>query len=104
LSERREDIPLLSDHFIGRMRKKTGKPIKGLSQSALRAFLDHPWPGNIRELENAIEHAFVLCNSNDIDIDDLPIEIREPDRSVLCAPVQALPSANRIRRPKLTKQ
>ena len=82
LRSRREDIPLLVDHFIKKMNPKTGKEIVGLSQDALRIFMDYAWPGNVRELENAIEHAFVLCNGRTIDVSDLPIEIRRPDHSV----------------------
>ena len=44
----------------------------------MRVFLDHSWPGNVRELENAIEHAFVLCNRDQIEISDLPLELRQP--------------------------
>jgi two-component system response regulator HydG len=44
----------------------------------MRIFLDHSWPGNVRELENAIEHAFVLCNRDQIEIFDLPLELRQP--------------------------
>jgi PAS domain S-box-containing protein len=76
--ERREDIPLLADHFIKRMGQKTGKQVTGLSQEALRIFMEYSWPGNVRELENAIEHAFVLCHSHEINVSDLPIEIRQP--------------------------
>ncbi len=78
LRERREDIPLLSDHFIGSMNKKTGKHITGISKDALRLLMDYEWPGNVRELENAIEHAFVLRDQGRIHADDLPIEIRQP--------------------------
>jgi DNA-binding NtrC family response regulator len=81
LRERREDIPILADHFIKRMNKKTGKEITGLSRAAMRVFMNHPWPGNVRELENAIEHAFVLCHRKEIDSIDLPAEIRHPDHS-----------------------
>jgi PAS domain S-box-containing protein len=85
LRERREDIPMLSDHFINSMSHKTGKPVTGLSPAALRVFMEHAWPGNVRELENAIEHAFVLCNSREIDVSDLPIEIRQPSRAGIVA-------------------
>jgi DNA-binding NtrC family response regulator len=78
LKKRKEDIPLLTRHFIDRQNHKTGKNISGISQYAMRVFLDHSWPGNVRELENAIEHAFVLCNRAQIEISDLPLEIRHP--------------------------
>jgi two-component system response regulator HydG len=77
LRHRKEDIPLLASHFIAQQNKKTEKRIQGLSQTALRLFMDHAWPGNVRELENAIEHAFVLCDEKEIDIFDLPVELRK---------------------------
>jgi len=77
LRERREDIPLLTSHFIRLQNEKTGKHIKGVLPSALRILMDYDWPGNVRELENAIEHAFVLCGTDQIDIFDLPVEIRQ---------------------------
>jgi len=77
LQKRKEDIPLLASHFINIQNKKTGKRITGLSQSAMRILMDYMWPGNVRELENAIEHAFVLCPGEQIDIFDLPVEIRQ---------------------------
>jgi DNA-binding NtrC family response regulator len=76
LRHRKDDIPLLASHFIAQQNKKTDKQIQGLSQTALRLFMDHAWPGNVRELENAIEHAFVLCNEKEIDIFELPVELR----------------------------
>ena len=100
LRERREDIPILADHFIKRMNKKTGKPIAGLSTAAMRVFMDHPWPGNVRELENAIEHAFVLCSREAIDTIDLPVEIRYPDPSTAC---HGVPYATARPRKKLTQ-
>jgi transcriptional regulator with GAF, ATPase, and Fis domain len=78
LNIRKDDIPLLTRHFIDRQNHKTGKNITGISQYAMRVFMDHSWPGNVRELENAIEHAFVLCNRDQIEISDLPLEIRQP--------------------------
>jgi two-component system response regulator HydG len=84
LRERRDDIPFLVDHFIKSMNIKTGKQIMGISGEAMRIFMDYPWPGNVRELENAIEHAFVLCNRKQIDISDLPFEIRQPEPTMFC--------------------
>jgi PAS domain S-box-containing protein len=75
LRERREDIPLLVSHFIEKGNKRESKNIKGISSDALNKFMKYPFPGNIRELENAIEHAFVICNSGKINLKDLPVEI-----------------------------
>jgi len=83
LSQRREDIPLLIDAFIQKFNAKMGKQIVGVSDQALRLLLKHDYPGNIRELENIIEHAFVLCKGDRIDLDCLPKEITE-DQKVEC--------------------
>jgi len=77
LRKRREDIALLASHFIQRQNQKTGKRIQGILPSAMRILMDYNWPGNVRELENAIEHAFVLCAGDQIDLFDLPVEIRQ---------------------------
>jgi len=55
LRERREDIPLLAQHFLERISHELGKEVGGISDSGLKVLLDHNWPGNVRELENAIE-------------------------------------------------
>jgi len=78
LRNRKEDIPLLVNHFINLNNKNLTIKARGISKHALKAFMDYAWPGNIRELANAIEHAFVLCSDRQIDITDLPLEIREP--------------------------
>jgi len=75
LADRKEDIPLLADHFIERFNHLTGKNIAGMSQRAMATLMLHDWPGNIRELENAIEHAFVLCRENIIRVACLPDHI-----------------------------
>jgi PAS domain S-box-containing protein len=75
LSKRREDIPLLIDAFIQKFNAKMGKKITGVSDKALRLLLKYDYPGNVRELENIIEHAFVLCGGNRIDVDCLPKEL-----------------------------
>ena len=77
LRERPEDIPLLVDHFCEAFNREFGKNIEGLSDEVLRVFLEYPWRGNVRELENAMEHAFVLCRGQVIDLDQMPSEIRE---------------------------
>lgn len=75
LRERREDIPLLTDSFIYRVRLKTNKPISGMSKEALDLLMRHNWPGNVRELINVIEYAFVLCHEGELMRDHLPEEI-----------------------------
>jgi transcriptional regulator with PAS, ATPase and Fis domain len=74
LAERKEDIPLLIDHFLERLNRR-GKKILGLSQEAMAALMLYDWPGNVRELENAIEHAFVLCQEELIGLRHLPDKI-----------------------------
>ncbi len=72
LRERREDIPLLVKTFIDRGRRKTRKPITGLSEAALEQLMAHDWPGNVRELMNVIEYAFVLCPEGTLQAEHLP--------------------------------
>ena len=106
LRKRKEDISLLTSHFITDQNKKTGKEINGVSQSAMRILMDYAWPGNVRELENAIEHAFVLCNDENIDIFDLPVEIRQieyhpPEPSSVDRPLLSLSPRKKLSREKL---
>ncbi len=77
-ARRKEDIPLLAHHFIERFNRLTGKNIAGISQKAMAALMLYDWPGNIRELENAIEHAFVLCREDMISISCLPEHVLPP--------------------------
>ncbi len=72
LSRRKEDIPLLAAHFIERLNRMRNKEVAGLSQEVLAIFMRHAWPGNIRELENAIEYAFILCRQGLIQPQCLP--------------------------------
>lgn len=76
LIERKEDIPFLVDHFIERFNTIIGKQIVGISQDALAALALYDWSGNVRELENAIEHAFVLCLDGMIRLAHLPEQIQ----------------------------
>jgi two-component system response regulator HydG len=77
LRDRRDDIPLLAEHFIQVYREKNGKQIVGCQRRALELLCDYGWPGNVRELENAIERAVVLTRNTSIMEDDLPREVRE---------------------------
>jgi len=75
LGERKEDIPLLVDHFVERFNHLSGKKIVGVSRKAMAALMLHDWPGNVRELENAIEHGFVLCQEGIIRLHHLPARV-----------------------------
>jgi two-component system response regulator AtoC len=77
LRERREDIPLLIDHFVARNNARLGTQIRGLSAEARKILLEYGWPGNVRELENTIERAMVLCDTDTIQASDLPERVRE---------------------------
>ncbi len=80
LKERREDIPLLIDHFIAKFNLRTGKKIIQVSPKALQLLMHYDYPGNIRELENIIEHAFVLCHGPTIHLTHLPPELHKETR------------------------
>ena len=75
LRQRREDIPLLIDHFIGRFNRLQEKDVVGVSDEVLATLMNHDFPGNARELENIIEHAFVLCRGGVIKTEHLPPEL-----------------------------
>lgn len=72
LRERKDDIPLLVNHFIGYFSRKIGKVVSGVSEKVLKALMDYDWPGNIRELENVIERSVLLARGNSIDQISLP--------------------------------
>ena len=81
LAERKEDIPLLVDHFIERFNCASGKNIAALSPDAMTSLMQYDWPGNVRELENAVEHAFVMCKSDLISPWDLPERFQPDEKS-----------------------
>lgn len=76
LQQRREDIPLLVDHLIAKFNHLQGKDIAGVSDEVMARLMDHDYPGNVRELENIIEQAFVLCRGGVIELNHLPPELR----------------------------
>jgi len=77
LRDRREDIPLLIDHFVARNNVRLGTSIRGLDTESRRLLFEYPWPGNVRELENTIERAMVLAEGDQIVAQDLPDRLRE---------------------------
>jgi PAS domain S-box-containing protein len=87
LRERPADIPLLVDHFLRKLAGKTGKPIRQISSRAIEMICAYHFPGNVRELENGLHRAFVLCRGDQIDVEHLPPEWNNP------LPAQALDNA-----------
>ncbi|MDD9301689.1 MAG: sigma 54-interacting transcriptional regulator [Desulfobacter sp.] len=83
LRQRMEDLPLLTDHFIHKLNRIRGKRVRGISQDALAILMTHEFPGNVRELENIIEHAFVLCDQGNILPDHLPAHLVRHSRKAL---------------------
>ncbi len=76
LRQRREDVPLLTDHIINKFNRLHGKDIAGVSVEVIARLMEHDFPGNVRELENIIEQAFVLCRGSIIERHHLPSELR----------------------------
>mgnify|MGYP001561415811 CR=1 FL=1 len=76
LRERKGDLPLLIAHFLERSARAMGRAISGVTDEAMRILLNHPWPGNIRELENVIERAVILSKHAKLEAEDLPDEMR----------------------------
>ncbi|HEX7550556.1 MAG TPA: sigma-54 dependent transcriptional regulator [Candidatus Methylomirabilis sp.] len=91
LRDRREDIPLLLDHFLRKFAEKNRRDVTGLTAAARDAFLKYDYPGNIRELENLVERAVLLCRSRVIDLEDLPAAVRPGERSTDQPESQRLP-------------
>ncbi|MBI1811975.1 MAG: sigma-54-dependent Fis family transcriptional regulator [Nitrospirae bacterium] len=77
LRERKEDIPLLANHFLEKFNRRNNKSIKGFSSDVIDVFLEHKWHGNVRELENAIERAVVLCPIDTITLNYLPGHLKQ---------------------------
>lgn len=80
LRERKNDVPLLAEHFLKQVAEHCEKAVPRLSEEALAVMMDYPWPGNVRELQNAIQFAIVRSNGDIITAEDLPLELREFER------------------------
>ena len=75
LRARREDIPLLVDHFRAYYNQKYNRRVARISDNVMRIFMNHPWPGNVRQLQHALEHAFIVCRAVVLDTTHLPPEL-----------------------------
>ena len=103
LRERLEDVPLLVNAFVERLRERTGKRITGLSPDSMDRFMSYSWPGNVRELKSALEYAFVIAEKGTIDLGQLPhplvseasrysANLKEPEEKI--ALIEALRQSN----------
>jgi two-component system, NtrC family, response regulator HydG len=81
LRERREDVPLLAEHFLTKFSRSMNRPIAGISPAAAALLANYDWPGNVRELQNAIERAVLVCKTPAIEADDLPLHVNGPQSS-----------------------
>ena len=77
LRNRRDDIPRLVDFFIAKHSASASRQIRGLTAGARNLIMTYSWPGNVRQLESAIERAILLCEGNEIEVEDLPVEMRQ---------------------------
>ena len=99
LRERSDDIPLLVNTFIRRLRSRTGKTISGLTTAAMERFMNYPWPGNVRELKSALEFAFVIAEDGLIELSQLPPKIAHPEQVPVHHVVDQLTSGVELKNP-----
>jgi DNA-binding NtrC family response regulator len=91
LRDRREDVPLLVQHFIRRYNAEMNKHVEGLAPEAMTVLHDYPWPGNVRELQNIIERLVGLVDKSLIGVSDLPLDLLLPDSTVRLRQAETLP-------------
>jgi DNA-binding NtrC family response regulator len=91
LRDRRDDIPLLVEHFIRRYNAEMNKHVDGLSPEAMTVLREYPWPGNVRELQNIIERLVGLVEAPIIGVNDLPLDVLLPDSAVRLRQAETLP-------------
>jgi DNA-binding NtrC family response regulator len=82
LRDRRDDIPVLIEFFLKKHTRNTSRLVRGLTTDTRRLMQDYSWPGNVRQLESAIERAILLCEGDLISVEDLPLEVRQESRPV----------------------
>jgi len=86
LRDRREDIPILADHFLHQASAQLNKAVKGISPAAMEILEEYNWPGNVRHLRHAIERAMILCEGDTLGIQDLDTRIRQASTSTAASP------------------
>jgi DNA-binding NtrC family response regulator len=94
LRARRDDVPLLVEHFVRRYSRQFNKPVPSVAPEALAAMRDYTWPGNVRELQNVIERLVVLVDGPVITLEDLPLDLLLPDHRAQATEVDAVPLKN----------
>jgi DNA-binding NtrC family response regulator len=82
LRERKEDIPVLVRHLVGRYNRELGKKIRGVDNATMKLLLSHDWRGNVRELKNAVERSMIFCDREMIGMEDLPAELHGSNRNL----------------------
>jgi DNA-binding NtrC family response regulator len=90
LRERKEDIPLLAYHVLNRIQRRRGRTISAISRKAMELLCNYPFPGNVRELENILEHAMAICDGDIIRVSDLPPDLTELELQEYKRPVGPL--------------
>jgi DNA-binding NtrC family response regulator/tetratricopeptide (TPR) repeat protein len=100
LRERKEDIPLLVNHFVALYNEEFQRRLRGVTTDVLETFLNFNWPGNVRELKNVVERAVILCRSDLIQLSDLPLSFRP--RADAAKPISSMKDMKELR--KRTRQ
>jgi two-component system response regulator AtoC len=107
LRDRKEDIPLLVDHFIQKYNLLHRLNLRGVSEASLARLLEYPWPGNVRELENAVERSMILTLGEKIEPDSLPSEVlgeRAPWKKEIWGEDLSIKKASRVMEEELIRR
>ncbi|MGE3316092.1 MAG: sigma 54-interacting transcriptional regulator [Planctomycetaceae bacterium] len=104
LRKHRSDIPLLAHYFLTRSARKTGRMVQEFSPAAMEALHNYDWPGNIRELQNVVERAVILCTGNQVREEDIRLSALQTPRSDSSMPVMDLPARGEVTLDKLEQE
>jgi DNA-binding NtrC family response regulator len=104
LRDRKEDIPLLADHFMRVYARKYGRSVRKIAEDAMRAITEYPWPGNVRALRHALERAVILSSGPTLELGDFPLPPAETPRAALAGAASAAGAAEGATLAELEKQ